>query len=720
MEKRQRELEALVSTQKEQLGRYEKRLKGKQHAISYSFHSDIDPLADVVTAYKGLLKEKEALETSLAAHAEATAVGDSTGSPAREVASQNTSTDSADGAEEGAAGTAPTSTPAEGQLQTQIITLMNSLATLSAEKSRMEASFQADKKQLRSQIAQKEQAIQELHARAKEQAARAKSDVDEVKAKWIVERQEREKETNNQMLMIRELQKLYADERHLKDNIEMQLNNFKTQFASNEAENSRLRDLQSQLKEARSQLKQFQAKAEQSAANAANADSAAVLQQVRQEMQQLKEQHSVAIRQEQRRVLRAEEQSRRQAALHEDRVASLEARLAELSTTVGSYDRLRQQDQESIHALKQQLQELEQAHARPISSLKSVNDDVDVATLVDEMVRLKKLLTSANARSANPLDLGEILSLSGQSTTAAESHVHCEQQLQGVQQMLEASKQQRQLLEQKTQLQQSHIQTLQEKVQVLNRNIDEAEIELKQQGEKLRLALKSERTKWQEAKAELENETRCKLNELEQLLQKQRQRSLQLLDEKEQEIKTLQTSFEVFHSATGAGSSLVPNTLEGAAAESLAYSSDADSVEVEGEQREREKKLKVRSKKMSLGENCHMLHYANELARKDIEITTLRKAKYAAESTLRKAIQDKVTSQQEMHEKIECLEEQVDRLERCKTREGANLEYLKNVIISYIVTRDADGKRHMLNAISAVLQFTTTEMQAINASFQKK
>jgi len=29
MEKRQRELEALVSTQKEQLGRYEKRLKGE-------------------------------------------------------------------------------------------------------------------------------------------------------------------------------------------------------------------------------------------------------------------------------------------------------------------------------------------------------------------------------------------------------------------------------------------------------------------------------------------------------------------------------------------------------------------------------------------------------------------------------------------------------------------------------------------------------------------
>lgn len=604
-------------------------------------------IADVVTAYKGLLKEKEALETSLAAHAEATSTKDIN----RSDSSPSTGDGQPDGDTfDGAAVNNGNSngegqSEEKGQLQTQIITLMNSLATLSAEKSRMEASFQADKKQLRSQIAQKEQTIQELHVKAKEQIVRAKQDIDEVKAKWIVERQEREKETNNQMIMLRELQKLYADERHLKENIEMQLNNFKTQFASNEAENSRLRELQQQLKEARAQLKQSQAKAEQSTATAAATDSSAVLQQVRQEMKELQEQHAVAIKQEQRRVLRAEDQSRRQAALHEDRVANLEARLAELSSTVGNYDRLRQQDQDSIYTLKQQLHELEQAQSRATPVPRLLNADADMALLVDEIVRLKKLLSAANARSSNPMDLSHVL---GNSHTAAsaDSHVQCEQQLQSLQHALDSEKQQRVQLEQKIQLQQTHIQTLQDKVQVLNHNIDEAEQELKQQGDKMRQALKNERTKWQEAKAELENETRCKLNELEQLLQKQRQRSLQLLDEKEQEIKTLQTSFEVFHK---------PNPTPTETNETFAYSSDADSAEVE------EMKLKVKPKKLSLGDNCHMLHYANELARKDIEITALRKSKYTAESTLRKAIQDKVTAQQEMHEKIELLEEQVDR-----------------------------------------------------------
>lgn len=605
----------------------------------------------MVTAYKGLLKEKEALETSLAAHAEVTSGKDSNAVDSKAVATGGeVNGDMTDGSTASGSDIAG-GNEEKGQLQTQIITLMNSLATLSAEKSRMEASFQADKKQLRAQIAQKEQIIQELHAKAKEQAQRAKNEVDEVKAKWIIERQEREKETNNQMIMLRELQKLYADERHLKENIEMQLNNFKTQFASNEAENSRLRELQLQLKEARAQLKQFQTKAEQTTAAVSATDSNVLLQQVRQEMQQLKEQHSVAIKQEQRRVLRAEEQSRRQAALHEDRVANLESRLAELSNTVGSYDRLRQQDQDSIHALKQQLQELEQLQTRtaPGSTVQEVKDsEQDIGALVDEIVRLKKLLTSANARSSNPIDLNTVLA-SSHATASADSHVQCEQQLQNLQKLLDNSKQQEAHLQQKIQLQQTHIQTLQDKVQVLNRNIDEAELELKQQGDKMRIALKNERAKWQEAKAELENETRCKLNELEQLLQKQRQRSLQLLDEKEQEIKTLQTSFEVFHK---------PNVSPLETSETFAYSSDADSVEVEGE---RETKMKVKPKKLSLGENCHMLHYANELARKDIEITALRKSKYVAESTLRKAIQDKVTAQQEMHEKIEQLEEQVDR-----------------------------------------------------------
>jgi len=53
------------------------------------------------------------------------------------------------------------------------------------------------------------------------------------------------------------------------------------------------------------------------------------------------------------------------------------------------------------------------------------------------------------------------------------------------------------------------------------------------------------------------------------------------------------------------------------------------------------------------------------------------------------------------------------RLEACKSREGANLEYLKNVFINYLTTSDVSSKRHMLNAISTVLRFTSDELSKV-------
>lgn len=55
---------------------------------------------------------------------------------------------------------------------------------------------------------------------------------------------------------------------------------------------------------------------------------------------------------EQERASEAEERARRLAATHEERVANLEAKLAELSQTVGNYDRLRQNDQGALQKLR--------------------------------------------------------------------------------------------------------------------------------------------------------------------------------------------------------------------------------------------------------------------------------------------------------------------------------------------------------------------------------
>jgi hypothetical protein len=62
------------------------------------------------------------------------------------------------------------------------------------------------------------------------------------------------------------------------------------------------------------------------------------------------------------------------------------------------------------------------------------------------------------------------------------------------------------------------------------------------------------------------------------------------------------------------------------------------------------------------GENPHMLHYAHELARRNVEISNLRKAKLQLESALRE-LQRAATIEEEKHqEKTNELKEEVARL----------------------------------------------------------
>lgn len=59
---------------------------------------------------------------------------------------------------------------------------------------------------------------------------------------------------------------------------------------------------------------------------------------------------------------------------HESRVAGLETRLAELSETVGGYDRLRQNDQQAIQKLRDQLVDLKINEVKEHDTTSDVND----------------------------------------------------------------------------------------------------------------------------------------------------------------------------------------------------------------------------------------------------------------------------------------------------------------------------------------------------------
>ena len=83
------------------------------------------------------------------------------------------------------------------------------------------------------------------------------------------------------------------------------------------------------------------------------------LASLRQELTEVKSKHAVDLRRAEQRSSEVEERAQQLRAAQEHRVVNLEARLHELSETVGSYDRLRQQDQNSIQKLRERVQQLD-------------------------------------------------------------------------------------------------------------------------------------------------------------------------------------------------------------------------------------------------------------------------------------------------------------------------------------------------------------------------
>ncbi len=215
-----------------------------------------------------------------------------------------------------------------------------------------------------------------------------------------------------------------------------------------------------------------------------------------------------------------------------------------------------------------------------------------------------------------------------------------------------------------------------------------------------------------------EQEHKQKLSELELEIRRHRDRTISLLVEKDNEIESLrarspekyesqyvtnfrkmssQISEESLDGVSGGrkieSGSLEPQTLDESAVNELLY-------------------------RTSLQTGAHadasILHYAQEQARKDVEINSLRKQKHGFEMAMREVQHTLSNKEQKYSEEIEDLKEGVRKLERDRNRENAHLEYLKNVVYRYMVCRDTAGKQQMLNAIATILEFSPKEKEAVN------
>ena len=108
-----------------------------------------------------------------------------------------------------------------------------------------------------------------------------------------------------------------------------------------------------------------------------------------------------------------------------------------------------------------------------------------------------------------------------------------------------------------------------------------------------------------------------------------------------------------------------------------------------------------------------VLHYNEELAKNQQELKDLRSKKMELESALHELQMSALSKEQKYQDELEEMTEAMIRLKRMATKEGANLEYLKNVTLTYMLSTDAGSKEHMLKAIGAVLMFTSAEVKKV-------
>ncbi len=204
-----------------------------------------------------------------------------------------------------------------------------------------------------------------------------------------------------------------------------------------------------------------------------------------------------------------------------------------------------------------------------------------------------------------------------------------------------------------------------------------------------------------------------KLGELESEIRRHRERTIAMLAEKDRELDSLRAK-----SPDNAESRYTMNTLrqmsppaEQPIAREIGASSEEESAVSE---------LISRSTMFpgSAGETA-LLHFAQEQARREVEIQNLRKQKHSLEMALRDLQHSSSMKQQQAADTIDSLKEEIRKHERDKSRESANLEYLKNVVYHFMVTQDKLGKQQTLNAISTILQFSPREKDQVETELNK-
>lgn len=647
-------------------------------------------LHDIVESYKNLLREKEALESSIKTLTEVSNVAKQ---------EKEDSVDCENQVDEKAS--------LEKRNDLCLLQLRNSLGALTIEKSRIENELRTDRKKILLQKEEVEKSLLEKESFWIAEKGKFENLIIELRKKISEQQREREKEQQDHVLMLKELQNLLVSEKAVKEKLEQQVSEMQQKYIHRVSEKKILEyektieDIQNKLTVSQDRLHAYEKDAK---------TNAGLFQKFKEEMEELKLQYLTKIDEEKKRADLTEEKLKLFTFVKEKRITSLENKISELSTIVGEHDKVRQQDQLTIQKLKAKISQLQVEY----SALAQIPDtNSQIWEYADGNAGIQYRTTNfkqARSQSESSYPGSKV----GKDFVLEKSNAHYQAEIIRMKEELEQYKTKAELaLKEKYNKTSAallsdaksgkEIKELKSRITQLEDQLQTCKSQLKLNEEyhnkittNLEKSCEDLKVQHKQELAQAELSYRTQLLELEHQIQKQRERTLSLLEEKDKEIELLKSSFLtsfIKKNKISENDSVLENTSSTSSQEAAANL--------------------LSSSLISSQKDGHILHYIQELARKDVEISNLRQSRIQTESSLRKLQQKLAVMEDNYSHEVDMLKSRIRLLESSQDEEGTNVEYLKNVILRFLKCNDSSSKRHMVNAISTVLHFTSSEIQEV-------
>lgn len=212
-----------------------------------------------------------------------------------------------------------------------------------------------------------------------------------------------------------------------------------------------------------------------------------------------------------------------------------------------------------------------------------------------------------------------------------------------------------------------------------------------EQVEKLQSSLSSVREQHRQELEQLFNRKRLEINELECELEKQRERTVRLLEEKDRELDAMRKQTETTK---------------------LTSSIDESSSELN----EVFPQSTIGGPNFSTkNENGKILFFVEEQQLREQEIVNLRRQRNEIENNLREIHRTHAFEISQYQITIEQLQDELERIKLTERRHQTakesenNIDYIKNVFYHYLLANDNQVKQTMANALMTILQFSSKE-----------